>query len=179
MRHAVFFDRDGVLNRAIVRDGKPYPPGSPEELELTAGAAELLERLKRLGLVLVVVTNQPDVARGKQTRAAVEAIHARMAVSLPIDQFRVCYHDDADLCGCRKPKPGLLTRAAAELGLDLQNSYMVGDRWRDVDAGAAAGCKTVWIDDGYLERSPAQAPTHRASSLREAVEWILGQEQNR
>jgi D-glycero-D-manno-heptose 1,7-bisphosphate phosphatase len=178
MRHAVFFDRDGVLNLAIVRDGKPYPPRSTEELELTAGAAELLERLKQLGLVLVVVTNQPDVARGRQTRAMIEAIHARMAATLLIDQFRVCYHDDADQCGCRKPKPGLLADAAAELGLDLQTSYMVGDRWRDVDAGAAAGCKTVWIDHGYSERGPTQAPTQRASSLREAVEWILGQEKN-
>jgi D-glycero-D-manno-heptose 1,7-bisphosphate phosphatase len=179
MRPAVFFDRDGVLNRAIVRDGKPYPPGSLEELELTPGAADLLELLKKLGFILVVVTNQPDVARGRQTRAAIEAMHARMAAALPIDRFQVCYHDDADRCDCRKPKPGLLTGAAAELGIELRASYMVGDRWRDVDAGAAAGCKTVWIDHGYLERGPAQPPAQRVGSLREAVEWILAQERNK
>ncbi|MEO7145005.1 MAG: HAD-IIIA family hydrolase, partial [Bryobacteraceae bacterium] len=113
MNKAVFLDRDGVLNRAVLRDGKPYPPASVDELEILPDAAEALGRLKQAGFLLLVVTNQPDVARGAQTRAAVEAMHAALARALPIDGFFVCYHDDADGCDCRKPRPGLLLQAAA------------------------------------------------------------------
>lgn len=161
-----------MLNRAVIRGGKPYPPDRAEEVELTGGAAESLQALKRRGFLLVVVTNQPDVARGKQSREAVEEIHRYMAERLPVDDFRVCYHDDRDDCDCRKPKAGLLTRAAADFDIDLAASYMIGDRWRDVDAGAAAGCRTVWIDAGYQERGPRQAPDARVASLPEAVRWI-------
>jgi len=173
----VFLDRDGVLNQAVVRNGKPYPPGRVEEVELTAGAAAALLELKRRGFLLLVVTNQPDVARGKQTREAVEAIHRYMAGHLPLDEFRVCYHDDRDNCLCRKPRPGLLTQAAADFDIDLAASYMIGDRWRDVDAGAAAGCRTIWIDAGYQERGPSRPPDARVASLPEAVCWIAGAEQ--
>ena len=171
-RRAVFLDRDGVLNEAVIRDGKPYPPDGVGEVELTGGAAESLQALKRRGFLLLVVTNQPDVARGKQTREAVEEIHRYMAERLPVDGFRICYHDDRDDCACRKPKPGLLTAAAADLDIDLEASYMIGDRWRDVDAGAAAGCRTVWIDACYQERGPARPPDARVANLREAVCWI-------
>ncbi|MCU0246705.1 MAG: HAD family hydrolase [Bryobacter sp.] len=175
MRRAVFLDRDGVLNRAVIRNGKPYPPDSVDELEMVPEAARELNRLKDRGFLLVVVTNQPDVARGRQTREAVEAIHARMRASLPLDEVRVCYHDDRDGCSCRKPKAGLLLAAAGELGIDLPGSFMVGDRWRDVDAGAAAGCRTVWIDSGYQERGPSAPPDFRAADLCETVSWILQQ----
>jgi len=104
----------------------------------------------------------------------VEAIHAAMAPSLPIDEFAVCYHDDRDGCACRKPKPGLLTEAAGRLGIDLAASFMVGDRWRDVEAGASALCRTVWIDAGYRERGPAVTPDCRVATLCEAINWILG-----
>jgi transaldolase len=171
-RRAVFLDRDGVLNRAVVRDGRPYPPASVEEMEIPPGTAEALRELKRLGYLLVVVTNQPDVSRGKQTREAVEAIHARMGAELPLDVFRTCYHDDKEDCPCRKPKPGLLTMAAADLGIDLAASFMVGDRWRDVDAGAAAGCRTVWLDMQYRERGPSQPADARVADLWEAVRYI-------
>src|SRR5439155_24902608 len=105
---AVFLDRDGVLNRAVVRQGKPYPPASVEELEILPGVPEALSRLKAAGYSLVVVTNQPDVARGVTTRAMVEEMHRFLAERLPIDEFRVCMHDDWDNCECRKPRPGLL-----------------------------------------------------------------------
>jgi D-glycero-D-manno-heptose 1,7-bisphosphate phosphatase len=134
-----------------------------------------LARLRERGFILIVVTNQPDVARGKQTREAVEAIHTRMRESLPLDEVRVCYHDDRDGCSCRKPKPGLILDAAGEWGIDPRDSFMVGDRWRDVEAGAAAGCRTVWIDTGYRERGPAAPPDFRASDLCETVNWILRQ----
>lgn len=169
-RAAVFLDRDGVLNRAVVRDGKPYPPASPEEAELLPGAVEALGRLKAAGYALVVVTNQPDVARGRQTRAAVEAINDKLLQRLPVDEFRVCYHDDADGCGCRKPKPGLLLQAPS---YSLADSIMVGDRWRDIEAGRQAGVRaTVLIDCGYAEPEPSEADV-RVATLKEAADWIL------
>jgi D-glycero-D-manno-heptose 1,7-bisphosphate phosphatase len=171
-RSAVFLDRDGVLNEAVVREGKPYPPASAGEVRIVPGAAQALQRLKSLGLPLIVVTNQPDVARGGQTAGAVEAIHNRLRAELPIDDFLVCFHDDGDGCACRKPKPGLILEGAARHGADLSRSFLIGDRWRDIDAGKAAGCRTVWIDHGYREREPS-APDARVTSLAEAVAWIL------
>jgi len=169
---AVFLDRDGVINRASVRDGKPYPPSGPEELEILPGVPEALSRLSAAGFRLVVVTNQPDVARGRQSREMVEAIHKALRNELPIDEFRVCYHDDADRCSCRKPVPGMLLQAAVDLDLDLTASFLVGDRWRDVEVGKNAGCATVFIDYGYSERRP-ENPDKIVQSLLEAADWIL------
>ncbi|MCX7847438.1 MAG: HAD family hydrolase [bacterium] len=170
-RRAVFLDRDGVVNKPRMVNGVAHPPRTVAELELTEGIREVLQALKGAGFLLVVVTNQPDVARGTLTFEAVEAVHARLAALLPIDAFYCCPHDDEDGCGCRKPKPGLLLRAAQEWGIDLRASFMVGDRWRDVDAGRAAGCTTVFVDYGYHEalRSPAditvQAPAEIAACI--------------
>ena len=171
-RPAVFLDRDGVLNAAVVRAGRPYPPASVDAVEILPGVANALAELRRAGFALVVVTNQPDVARGNQTRAGIDAIHAHLQAVLPLDAIYGCFHDDADHCACRKPAPGLLLDAARDLGLDLARSYMVGDRWRDTEAGAAAGCRTVFIDYGYAERQP-QAFDAKVSSLAEAAAWIL------
>ena len=173
MHRAVFLDRDGVLNEAIVRDGKPYPPANVADLRIPAGTAEALARLKERDFLLLGVTNQPDVARGDQQREVVEEMSRRLSAELPLDEILACYHDDADDCDCRKPRPGLMVRAAQQYGIDLSNSYLVGDRWRDIDAGARAGCKTVWIDYGYAERAPASTPDARVRSLSEAVDWIL------
>jgi D-glycero-D-manno-heptose 1,7-bisphosphate phosphatase len=167
---AVFLDRDGVINRAVVRDGKPYPPAHVDDLEVLPGVSEALERLKSAGFALIVVTNQPDVARGRQTEEAVQAMHDRLAALLPIDEFRVCWHDDADACECRKPRPGLLTRAPL---YDLGRSYIVGDRWRDVEAGRRAGCRAaILIEYGYDE-GLSMEPDIRLRSLSEAADWIL------
>jgi D-glycero-D-manno-heptose 1,7-bisphosphate phosphatase len=168
---AVFLDRDGVLNRAVVRGGKPYPPSTAADVEIPADVPAALARLKAAGFRLVVVTNQPDVARGHQRRSIVEAINSVLATTLPLDEFRVCYHDDADGCGCRKPEPGLLLRAPAH---DLAQSVMVGDRWRDIEAGRRAGVRaTILVDHGYTEPRPSE-PDCRVQSLAEAVDWILG-----
>lgn len=169
---AVFLDRDGVINQAIVKAGKPYPPASLDELEVLPGVPEALRQLRCAGFALIVVTNQPDVARGTQTRSAVEEIHEWLTGQLPIDEFCTCYHDDVDGCVCRKPRPGLLLEAAKRLGLDLASSVMVGDRWRDIEAGKRAGCKTVFIDYGYAERRP-DAPDATVASLAEAATWIV------
>lgn len=170
---AVFLDRDGVLNEAVIRDGKPYPPADLADLRVLPGTAEALARLRQHGFLLLAVTNQPDVARGAQQRDLIEAMNDRLRADLQLDGVLTCYHDDSDGCDCRKPRPGLMTHAAQQYGIDLRRSYLIGDRWRDIDAGADAGCRTVWIDRGYAERSPAAAPDARVQSLPEAVEWIL------
>jgi D-glycero-D-manno-heptose 1,7-bisphosphate phosphatase len=170
-RRAVFLDRDGVINRARVHDGHPDPPADLSELEILDGVPEALERLCVAGFRLIVVTNQPDVARGTQTCAGVETIHAALRARLPLDEIRVCYHDDADRCSCRKPAAGLLLEAARDAQLDLSACFMVGDRWRDMEAGRRAGCTTIFIDHGYAEKQPVDFDL-RVQSLAEASEWI-------
>ncbi|MCW5979234.1 MAG: HAD family hydrolase [Bryobacteraceae bacterium] len=178
-RRAVFLDRDGVLNRPVIRNGKPHPPPSRSEFEIPPETETLLGRLKERGFLLLVVTNQPDVRRGLQSRDEVERMHALLQARLPIDGIFTCYHDDADECECRKPKPGLLRQAASAHGVDVAESYLVGDRWRDVDAGRVAGCRVVWIDYGYRERGPAAEPDARVNSLEAAVAWIAEQDEKR
>lgn len=173
LRRAVFLDRDGVLNEPVLRDGRPYPPSGLNELVIVPHAKASLERLKRQGFFLLVVTNQPDVGRGLSTEAGVEKINQYLAANLPLDDFFTCYHDDSDRCDCRKPLPGLFLRAAAKHGIDLANSYMIGDRWRDIDAGSAAGCRTILIDRHYNERKPEANPDCIVESLPQACDWIL------
>ena len=172
MRRAVFLDRDGVINRAVVRHGKPYPPANITEVEILPGVDEALAALHNAGYMLIVVTNQPDVARGFTSMAVVEEINQYLAVCLPIDAFRTCYHDSADGCTCRKPMPGALIAAAELYGINLSESYMVGDRWRDTEAGERAGCKTIFIDYGYDEQQPVSF-SFSVSSLEEASTIIL------
>lgn len=172
MRPAVFLDRDGVINRSVVRDGKPFPPETLDAIEILPGVPEAMAALKDAGFLLIVVTNQPDVATGKQKRDVVEAIHAHLSSRLPIDDIRVCYDIDSDDNFYYKPKPGMLMDAAEDHGIDLGNSYMVGDRWRDVGAGNAAGCFTLFIDYGYREKRPDN-PGKIVRSLAEASDFIL------
>lgn len=174
---AVFLDRDGVLNHAVVRDGKPYPPRNADETRVVDEAIEALALLKGAGFSLIVVTNQPDVARGTQTRAEVDAINAKLREVLPVDEFVVCDHD-GDGCDCRKPKPGGILAAAARRGIDVERSFMIGDRWRDVEAGQRAGCTALFIDQGYAERQP-EPPFVRVATVLDAARWILEQEEER
>jgi D-glycero-D-manno-heptose 1,7-bisphosphate phosphatase len=174
MRRAVFLDRDGVINRSVVRDGKPYPPSSVAETEILPGVAEALVALRDAGYLLIVVTNQPDVARGTTSVEAVEAINEHLHARLTLDEFRTCYHDSGDGCECRKPRPGSLFSAALHHAIDLGRSYMVGDRWRDIEAGTRAGCKTIFIDYGYDETQP-KSPDFTVTSLLEASKIILSE----
>lgn len=170
-RAAVFLDRDGVLNAAVVRDGRPFPPASVAETRILPGVAEACAALKQAGYLLIVVTNQPDIARKKPNAAAVDAINKMLADTLHLDDVRVCPHDDADNCHCRKPKPGLLLDAAGDWQIDLSTSFMIGDRWRDIAAGTAAGCRTVFIDYGYDEPRP-DAADYVCSSLAQVAPEI-------
>jgi D-glycero-D-manno-heptose 1,7-bisphosphate phosphatase len=171
---AVFLDRDGVINRALERDGRPYPPANLAEFEILPDVSGACAKLKTAGFLLVVATNQPDVGRGTLAQSLVETIHARMLAQLPIDRVEVCFHSGQDEteCDCRKPKPGMLFRAARALNLDLARSWMVGDRWRDVDCGRAAGCKTIFIDRGYIEKLN-YPPDFSARNLAGAADIIL------
>jgi D-glycero-D-manno-heptose 1,7-bisphosphate phosphatase len=173
---AVFLDRDGVLNRSIMRDGLPLPPATLEEFEICPGVADGCAQLKQAGFFLVVVTNQPDVGRGTQSRELVEAMHEKLREAVPaLDLIEVCYHPGTrhgEPCDCRKPKPGMLFRAAAKNAIDLARSFFIGDRWRDVDCAHAAGCHAVFIDHGYSEALREQ-PEFKVATFEEAVAVVL------
>jgi D-glycero-D-manno-heptose 1,7-bisphosphate phosphatase len=172
-RAAVFLDRDGVLNRAYVRNGKPHPPASLSELEILPGVPAALSLLRSHGYPLIVVTNQPDVARGTVAREVVEEINERLRAECELDAILTCFHDGAAGCSCRKPEPGLLLQAASELDIELTRSFMVGDRWRDIEAGQRAGCRTFYVDYGYAEARPARYD-FRVSSLAEVANVLSG-----
>lgn len=175
-KRAVFLDRDGVLNRPVVRDGFPFPPTGVAEFELYPGVATGCGKLKAAGFVLVVVSNQPDVGRGTQTREAIDAMHEKLRSAVPsLDAIEVCFHGGAnhgDPCDCRKPKPGMLLRAALAHDIDLARSFLIGDRWRDVDCAHAAGCRAVFVDHGYREPLRSK-PEFTAATFHEAIEIIL------
>jgi len=171
-RRAVFLDRDGVLNRGVMREGRLHPPARVEEVEILPGVAEACRQMAAAGLLLIGATNQPDVARGTQTREEVLRINDRILRALPLLEIRTCFHDNADACPCRKPRPGLLQDAARDHDIDLGRSFMVGDRWTDVAAGRAAACLTFLITAPYNERSRCP-PDHDVADLPEAARRIV------
>jgi len=168
---AIFLDRDGVINKAIVRNGRPYPPKTLSQVEILPGVQEALTLFKQEGFLLIVVTNQPDVARGAVDRSEVDAIHAALVDRLPLDEILVCFHDNGDDCNCRKPKPGMLLASADKWNIELTESFMVGDRWRDVAAGIGADCKTVFVDYEYDEKKPKRYD-YQVKTLLEAATLI-------
>jgi D-glycero-D-manno-heptose 1,7-bisphosphate phosphatase len=175
-RRAVFLDRDGVINKPVVREGRPYPPAEARDFELYEDVLAGCAHFEAAGYLLIVVTNQPDVARGTQTRAMVDAMHRKMLDALPqIARIEVCWHagaDWGDSCDCHKPEPGMVLRVAKALNIDLAQSFLIGDRWRDVDCGHSAGCRTVFIDRNYAE-ALKQPPDWTVNSFGQAVEVIL------
>jgi len=174
LNRAVFLDRDGVISRTFIRNGKPFAPTTVEQFELLPNVTTAIAALKKVGFRVIVVTNQPDVGAGRVAREVVEAMNKRMRHECQVDDVRVCYHTDTDGCACRKPKPGLLVAAANDWLVDLRRSYMVGDRWRDIGAGRAAGCRTVLIDYNYVEQR-AENPDIVVKSLMEASQKILSE----
>ena len=170
MKRAVFLDRDGVLNPMVERRGRWQAPLDLRSFQLYPWAGDSVARLRAAGLLTLVVTNQPELATGELSTAILEAMHERLRREAGVDAVYVCPHDDAHGCVCRKPRPGLLLQAAREWGVDVARSFMVGDRYRDVEAGRAAGCVTILV--AGPEEGPAR-PDHRAADLREAVATIL------
>jgi len=169
---AVFLDRDGVINANLERDGRQVAPTTLEDFRFLPGVEQAVARLKAAGLVVIVVTNQPDLATGLTSRATVEAMHDLVRTRLTVDDIKMCTHVDADRCECRKPKPGMILQAAKERNIDLARSYVVGDRWRDVEAGRVAGCSTILVDHGCAQERPC-VPDVTVRSLTDAVSYIL------
>ena len=173
MKRAAFLDRDGVLNASITNQGIPIPPRCVEEVVILEGVEEAVKLLKLHDFLPVVVSNQPDVARGITSTLKISEINAYIGEKLDIQHFYVCFHDNEDLCPCRKPLPGLIKSAATQLNLSIPKRVLVGDRWSDIEAGQRAGCKTFFIDYSYPETQPKN-PFTRVSSLLEAVEIMTG-----
>ena len=171
---AVFLDRDGVINRAVVRNRKPYPPNRLQDLEILPDVPEALNLLKESGFLLIVVTNQPDVGRGTQKKETVEEMHLFLKKKLPLDDIYVCWHGQDGECECRKPLSGMLMQAANKYGVDFQQSYLIGDRWKDIEAGKKAGCKTIFLDYHYNELLLSK-PDFKTTSMRKASGWIVSQ----
>jgi D-glycero-D-manno-heptose 1,7-bisphosphate phosphatase len=175
LKPAVFLDRDGTLNVQIVRDGKPYAPRLLQDFKLFPEVPINCYHLKEAGFILVVATNQPDVGRGDMPLATVEAMHKKLLKEIPVlDRIEVSYDSGKEPSYRRKPEPGMLLDAAKELNIDLSKSWMVGDRWRDIDCGKRANVKTIFIDFGYSEELKAK-PDFIVSSFAEAVSIILAQ----
>jgi D-glycero-D-manno-heptose 1,7-bisphosphate phosphatase len=169
-RRAVFLDRDGVLNEPIIRNGKAYAPLSLEDFRLVVEAPVQVGRLRAAGLVCIVVTNQPEIASGELSPVVLEKMHRQLRERVGVDDIFVCVHNSNEGCSCHKPRPGMIKDAASRWDIDLGTSFMVGDRWRDIDAGRAAGCHTVLIARDYSQSSNGDA---QVADLREAVDFIL------
>lgn len=172
MRPAVFLDRDGVINHSIVRDGRPFAPTAQEEFAIIDGVPDALKTLHEAGFLLIIVTNQPDVARGLIQKEVVENFHQDLLKAFPLDDIKVCYETEESGSRYYKPRPGMLLEAGEEYDIDLSKSFMVGDRWRDIACGRAAGCFTIFIDYGYVEKL-TEIPDATCRGLREAVPIIL------
>jgi D-glycero-D-manno-heptose 1,7-bisphosphate phosphatase len=168
----VFLDRDGVVTRSEVRDGKPYALRSLKGFRLLPGVRAAIVKLKRAGLLVIIVTNQPDIGNGLVDPAVVAAMHDRLRARLPLDDIKMCPHRQNENCSCRKPRPGMLTSAAKKWGINLKQSFMVGDRWGDIVAGQVVGCYTIFIDRGYVEPQTV-TPDNYATSLGSATRLIL------
>lgn len=171
MKKAVFLDRDGVLNQTIFRDGKPRAPYTVQDFYLFDGVPEAIELLRKNNFTLIVVTNQPDVARGWVSKEAVDAVNVKLRELIRVDDIKICFHDTSENCSCRKPKPGMLIEASRERDIDLKSSFMIGDRHSDVEAGIAAGCRTILIGEG--DHSSDVQPDFKFNSLLEAARLII------
>ena len=177
MKKAVFLDRDGVINKAIIKDGKPLSPNSLSELEILPGVRQSIVKLKKLNFVCLVVTNQPNVSRKKIDKNSVIQMNNFLKNEIALDDIFVCYHDDSDNCNCRKPKPGLLLQAEKKWNVDFKKSFMIGDRWRDIQAGEKVGCKTIYLDYNYKDIKPKN-PDFITHKLLNAV-YIIEKLQNK
>lgn len=163
---AVFFDRDGVLVTTEVVDGVPIAENNPDQINFMPGAIQLCQRLHKAEVQTFLITNQPDIARGKVSHESVNTINRIVKETCDLTDIAVCPHDDVDNCNCRKPQPGMILSLASRFGIDLQKSIVVGDRWRDIEAGNSAGCRTIFIDYKYGEKH-ASDPTHIVSSVEQ------------
>lgn len=170
IKRAIFLDRDGVINNVIIKEGKAFSPRKFEDFKFIDGIKDVLERFRTRGLLNIIVTNQPDVARALMEKKELQKMHNLIRESLPIDDIFICPHDDADNCNCRKPKAGMLFEAAKKWDIDLNESFIIGDSWKDMEAGRNAGCITVLIDSPYNKQTDSDL---RVNELLAVAEIIL------
>ena len=173
MKSAVFLDRDGVLNVPIVRDNRAYAPLTLKEFQVTDEAVSEVKKLRSSGFLCIVITNQPEIARGLLSPETLEEMHNILKSRVAVDDIFVCHHDSTEGCQCHKPQPGMILAAAKKWDIDLKTSYMIGDRWRDIGAGRTAGCYNILIERPYSQCSSADVSV---SNLEEAVQLILKKE---
>ena len=169
MNQAVFYDRDGVINKPLLIKGQAFSPKSAAQFEFNQGVKEFLNQARNDGFLNIVVTNQPDIARGLMSSNDLEEIHELIRTELPIDDIMVCPHDNADNCKCRKPKAGMLLNAAESWKIDLHNSYMIGDQSKDIEAGRNAGCTTILMDYPYNKNVIADFRIQNLSQARKIL----------
>jgi len=168
---ALFWDRDGVLNKIIMRDGKPSSPWRIEEFEILPDVKRCLEKTKEMGFLNIVFTSQPDISRGFLKTEELEKMHRIISKTLSVDEIKFCPHDDKDNCECRKPKPGLIVEAVKKWSIDLDKSYVVGDSWKDIKAGKSVGCKTFLLRKKY-NKDYKEDYDFEINSLKQMVEII-------
>ncbi len=169
LKKAIFLDRDGVINKVILSDGKPFSPRKFNEFEFLPQVEKALSYLRKLGFINIIVTNQPDIARGLVEMKELNKMHTLIREKLPVDDLMVCPHDDKDNCTCRKPKPGMLIEASEKWGIELKKSYLIGDSWKDMEAGKSVSCKTILIDMPYNHEAKSE---YRVKNWDEVVETI-------
>lgn len=166
-RKAIFLDRDGVINKAIIINGKPFSPRAVKDFKLNQGIISTLNQLKKRRFLIIVITNQPDIARGLMTDKELVKMHGLMKEVLPIDDIFICPHDDRHRCSCRKPQAGMLYAAARKWSIDFHQSFMVGDTEKDIQAGRVAGCKTVLLTTRYNKSIDSD---YRIDNIKSLVE---------
>jgi len=170
-RKAIFLDRDGTLNKAYIENGLPISPSSLNKFKIIKGVKKSINRLKKLNFLCILITNQPDVFRGKISKKTVVKMNSYIKKKIKLDDMFVCYHDNEHNCSCRKPKPGLLVKASKKWKIDLNKSFMIGDRWKDILAGKKVGCKTIFINNNYKNDKKVKAD-FTFKSLLKAVNKI-------
>ena len=169
---AVFLDRDGVICRTFVRNGKPYAPRNLKDFILMPNSKKSVSLLKKFGYKVIVITNQPDIGNGLVEVEEVNAMHNKLFEKTLVDDVFYCSHRQDEGCNCRKPNPGMLMDASIKHGIDLKRSFMIGDRASDIEAGLKTGCKTIFIDRHYKEPKPLHYSC-KVSSLQSAVSFII------
>ena len=172
MNKAVFLDRDGVINKTIIIDGKSYAPRLLKDFKIFPKVKSDVKKLKNNGFKVFVITNQPDIGNKLLKKKTLNEMHSLLKTKVSIDKIYYCPHTRSDRCKCRKPKPGMIIKASNESNIYLKESYMVGDRKIDIDAGLKAGCKTIFVNNNYYEKKPTKQEK-TVKSLHAAVRYIL------
>ena len=178
MKKAIFLDRDGVLSKTSLVNGKSFAPRNLRDFKLYSDSTQSVKKLKSIGFMVFVVTNQPDVGKKLISRSTLEQMHNKLKKKTHVDGIYVCVHRQDENCYCRKPNPGMILDAAKKHHIDWKKSFVVGDRASDIEAGQKANCRTIFLKKKYYENAPTKQEA-TFLNLREATNYILKQEKLR